>query len=73
MPNQVGVNMREVLGKIVFAVVMLTVMFPPIHWALIVIGVGLILFVPHWWVWLIGGVLVFAGFMARKLRGEFRI
>ena len=65
--------MRGILGKFIFAVVMLTVMLPPIHWGLVVIGAGLVLFAHHWWIWLIGGLLIAAGLIARKIGGEFRI
>ena len=65
--------MRDILGKFIFAAVMLTVMLPPIHWGFVVIGAGLILFAPHWWWWLVGGILIAAGLIARKIGGSFRI
>jgi hypothetical protein len=65
--------MRDIIGKFIFAAVMLTALLPVFHWGLVVIGVGLILFVPHWWYWLIGGVLIAAGLIARKLGKEFKL
>jgi hypothetical protein len=65
--------MREVIGKFIFAAVMLTALLPVFHWGLVVIGAGLILFVPHWWCWLIGAILIAAGLIARKLGKEFKI
>jgi hypothetical protein len=67
------VSMRDVLGKFVFAAVMLTALLPVFHWGFVVIGVGLILFVPHWWVWLVGAGLIAVGLIARKLGKEFKI
>lgn len=64
--------MREVFGKFIFAAVMLTAL-TPIHWGFVVIGAGLVLFGHHWWIWLIGGILVLVGLIARKIGKEFKI
>jgi hypothetical protein len=65
--------MRDILGKFIFAIVMLTVIVPPIRWGLVVIGAVLILFVPHWWCWLVGGLLVAVGLIARTVSRSFKI